>query len=188
MRKNKNSLGSSRAVSDIRRRAGRSFIGGECAARRYISSLSLSVILLFAALTPTFVAPRSAMAHKGAHGVVLQRMEAMKEMKTAVRLLDDMLKGRKMLRHERVRRALGRIEKHSGGRMTSLFPKGSAGHPSEADPAIWSNWDEFSASAARLGEASHEFSSKAKANKKTLLRQYRKLRAVCKSCHDRFRQ
>lgn len=91
-----------------------------------------------------------AYAHTGATGVVKERMDLMKSIGDSMKALTDMMRGKQSYDAKRVRELSGRIGEHGGEKMTELFPEGSLEMPSEALPAIWSDWDRFSALAEQL--------------------------------------
>lgn len=94
----------------------------------------------------------AALAHSGATGVVKDRMQAMKEMQQAVKSVTPMMSGAATYDAAALRRAAEVFRRHSGAALTAKFPKGSAGAPSEALPAIWQDWDRFADLADTLGE------------------------------------
>lgn len=92
----------------------------------------------------------AAYAHGGATGIVKERMEAMESMGDAVKKLAAMMRGETEYDAATIRAEAETIRQHAGQAITSLFPEGSDGGPSEAKPGIWSNWDEFTALAMQL--------------------------------------
>ena len=98
--------------------------------------------LVAALLLAGFVGAGPALAHKGAHGVVKQRMKAMKRMEKRLRLLNAMVKGRAAFDGRAVRERARIIREHAS-RIPSLFPPGTHAHPSEASPSIWQHFDDF---------------------------------------------
>lgn len=92
----------------------------------------------------------SALAHSGATGVVKERMDAMKGMQEAVKTITPMFSGQANYDAAAVRSAAAEIAGHAGAAMTSTFPEGTTGHPSEARPEIWTDWDDFQALANQL--------------------------------------
>ena len=92
----------------------------------------------------------SALAHSGATGVVKERMDAMKGMQEAVKSITPMFSGQATYDADGVRAAAADIAGHAGDAMTSKFTEGTTGHPSEARPEIWSDWDDFEALADQL--------------------------------------
>jgi cytochrome c556 len=107
-------------------------------------------ITVIAAMIATSTAV-AAFAHGGAAGIVKERMDAMANMGKAVKAVTPMMRGEVAYDADAVRQAAETFSRHAGEAMTSLFPEGSEGAPSEAKEAIWSKWDEFSALADQLG-------------------------------------
>lgn len=95
----------------------------------------------------------AALAHSEASGVVKDRMEAMEEMRDAVKRVAPMMSGAAAYDPQAVREAARVIEGHSGDALKSLFPEGSIQPSSEARPVIWSDWPRFSDLADALGIA-----------------------------------
>lgn len=87
--------------------------------------------------------PLSALAHGGATGIVKERMDAMEDMKGAMKTVSDMFKGKIPYEAVQVRVAAETINMHAGENLTKLFPKGSLHHPTEAKAEIWQEWDRF---------------------------------------------
>ncbi|MCX2725732.1 c-type cytochrome [Roseibium salinum] len=92
-----------------------------------------------------------AVAHSGATGVVMERMEKMKMMGDVVKSLSAMMRGETTYDPAAVRKGAAVIRSHSGDALTDLFPEGSLQEVSEAKPAIWSDWQTFSNLADQLG-------------------------------------
>ena len=69
---------------------------------------------------------------------------------SAMKALTAMMRGKQAYDAERVKASAKTIAGHGGESMTSLFPEGSLKHPSRAKPAIWADWDRFSALATQL--------------------------------------
>jgi len=111
----------------------------------------LSHIALFsAAIVLSGGAYFDAFAHKGATGIVKDRMHVMKGMADNLKLLTKMLDGDIPYDRSKAEAAAASIEEHGGKAMTKMFPKGSLKKPTEAIPKIWENWDDFEASAMRM--------------------------------------
>ncbi|GAA5064907.1 cytochrome c [Roseibacterium beibuensis] len=96
------------------------------------------------------VAGAAALAHTGATGVVLERMDGMQAMGDAVQAVAPMMRGEREYDADALRSAAETIEAHSGSAMTDLFPEGSYGAPSEARDLIWEEWDRFAALAEQM--------------------------------------
>lgn len=105
---------------------------------------------LLAAFVATGLAA-GALAHGGATGIVKERMDAMMAMGKAVKAVTPMMSGAAPYDAETMRAAARTFQEHSGEAMTSLFPEGSGGMPSEAKATIWSDWEGFAALAEQLG-------------------------------------
>jgi len=90
------------------------------------------------------------MAHGGASGIVMERMDLMKEMKTSMKSMSAMFSGKAEYDEAVVKEAARAIERNSGEAMTKLFPEGSLHGPTEAKPEIWQEWDRFAALADQL--------------------------------------
>jgi len=82
------------------------------------------------------------LAHKGATGIVKERMDAMKSLKEDMKAISDMLRGRTAYKGDEVQWRADRIKAHSRD-FERLFPSGSNAGPSEASPRIWSEWSRF---------------------------------------------
>jgi len=98
----------------------------------------------------------SALAHSGATGVVLERMNGMMMLAEQVKSLNLMLVGNTELDRAKAAIAAEMISKHAGSAMLDLFPEGSIEGPSVAKAEIWERWSEFEALAQRLGELGDE--------------------------------
>ncbi|WP_222223290.1 c-type cytochrome [Marinobacterium arenosum] len=96
--------------------------------------------VLACSLTVTSVA---AVAHGGASGVVKERMETMKEMKTSMKSLSAMFSGKAAYDPDEVREAALVLQRNSGDALTRLFPEGSLHKPTEAKEIIWQEWRRF---------------------------------------------
>jgi cytochrome c556 len=91
-----------------------------------------------------------AFAHGAATGIVKERMDAMTEMKDAVKTLTAIMRGETAYDAGTVKKEADTIRSHAGEAMTKLFPADGDNMSSEAKPEIWSDWDGFSALAERL--------------------------------------
>ena len=93
----------------------------------------------------------TAFAHGGATGIVKDRMDAMAEMGKAVKAVTPMMRGEAAYDADVLRQAAATFSRHAGEAMTQLFPEGTGGAPSEAKETVWTQWEEFSELAERLG-------------------------------------
>ncbi|WP_068117886.1 c-type cytochrome [Tropicimonas marinistellae] len=92
----------------------------------------------------------AALAHGGATGVVKERMDGMSAMADVMKALAPMMQGTVAYDADAVRAGAAKIAEHSGEALTSKFPEGTDGMPSEAKPEIWQDWDAFSGLAQQL--------------------------------------
>ena len=105
----------------------------------------------------------SAWSHDEAHGVVKERMDLMDNLKSAMKSLKPIMRGKKVYNVDTVKKNALVIFHNAGGNMTKLFPEGSLQKPSEASPSIWKQWQEFQRIAnklKRLGQALHDVAEK----------------------------
>ena len=143
-----------------------------------------------------------ASAHGGATGIIKQRMDAMEEIKHALKALQSTLPDAEedeTARQQAVQ-AAALIRDRAGKHMTHLFPPGSLEKPSEAVLAIWQEWPAFQASAEELHATANALAAvlsgtEAKADSVppdlrglSPAALFERTAATCKSCHDKFRQ
>ena len=97
-----------------------------------------------------FAVATVAMAHNGASGVVLDRMNSMTAMRDTVAELAPMMQGALPYDAFIVSEGAAVIAGHAGETMLSLFPEGSLEGVTYAKPEIWSNWQDFAALAEEM--------------------------------------
>ncbi len=88
-------------------------------------------------------------AHKGASGIVKQRMDSMKSIAAEMKKLKAMLFKDGAIDTKQVRQSAKVIKRHAN-QTPRLFPKGSLKHPSEASVTIWKNFKGFESEAVKL--------------------------------------
>lgn len=125
----------------------------------------------------------TALAHKGAHGIVKQRMKEMMRMEKRLRLVNAMAQGRAAFDARALRERAGAIRKHAM-RIPELFPPGTHAHPSEASPTIWQHFDDFRKRAAALRDAADALAA---ATPETLPRAMEAVKRTCRGCHEKYR-
>ena len=139
-------------------------------------------------LTFVFLLPVAALAHSGATGIVKERMDLMKEVGRATKVIAEMIRGRRDYDAAGLKGAALAVAGHGGAKMLATFPEGSLDHPTEALPVIWTDWERFRGLAVELeaaalavadGAAQGPGGPSAEAAKRML--------ATCKQCHDAFR-
>ncbi|MEM9633963.1 MAG: cytochrome c [Pseudomonadota bacterium] len=131
----------------------------------------------------------AAWAHGGATGIVKERMDAMSAIGKSVKSIGEMLKGKAPYDLVTIETASEAIAEHGGTALTNLFPEGSLQTPTEASPAIWTDWTKFSEMAGRLQSSALDLKTLAGqgADKKAVAGAFGKIAATCKSCHEAFR-
>lgn len=145
---------------------------------RFATSLALAGAILIAT---------AAIAHEGATGVVKVRMDAMSE------IADDMKLIGRGLRSGTLDAAAGadaanRIAAHAAD-IPEQFREPNTDHPSEALPAIWDEFERFSAIAGELEVHAAAFvvEAGAGADSDDLNAAFRLMGATCSACHEDFR-
>ena len=95
-----------------------------------------------------------AVAHSGATGIVLERMNGMTAMRDLIRDLTPMMQGTVPYDPIQVSEAGYVIASHAGETMRTLFPNGSLVGVTYAKPNIWAEWNDFAALADELRDYS----------------------------------
>ncbi|MEQ9635980.1 MAG: cytochrome c [Devosia marina] len=113
----------------------------------YLGPLACGILLIGAI---------SALGHNGATGIVGERMMGMMMLSEQVKALAPIASSPGQGDEETVIAAAEMIAMHAGPAMTDLFPPDSIEPPSEAKPAIWARWEEFSQLADQLGMLGEE--------------------------------
>jgi cytochrome c556 len=109
--------------------------------------MNLRTLTLAACVT---VIATVAVAHKGATGVLLERMQGMMAMGKATKEIAPMMRGQQDYEAARASEYAAVLRTHSGDAMLALFPEGLNAAPSVAKDEIWTNWAEFEEMANEL--------------------------------------
>lgn len=149
-------------------------------ARRLLSSIGLVMALTLLAFAPL------AVAHEKATGVVKERMDLMDSQKDAMKVIGNMVKGKTPLDAPKAAEAARDIET-TAQKIHGLFPEGSTGHPSDAKPEIWTNWDEFTGDADKLHAAAKTLADALEAGSPDWKGDFKTVIDACKRCHKSFR-
>ena len=140
---------------------------------------------LFVAFTSILSSPPTALAHKGATGIVKERMDKFEASEKATK---------------RVKQALSRgdttivtIEAEFlvkwAREMESYFPENSNQPPSEAKVEIWLQWDDFVGAIQSFDKAAQALIDAAETqNPRAIDGAFKEMVRSCKSCHQRFRE
>ncbi|WP_446830411.1 c-type cytochrome [Candidatus Foliamicus sp.] len=105
------------------------------------------------ALVAGGLAAGGAYAHEGLTGVAHERHELMESMADAMQSMGNMVRGIEEYNADRMRTLAGEIAAAGGDKLVSLFPEGSYDPAGEALPAIWEDFERFSALSQDLTEA-----------------------------------
>ena len=128
-----------------------------------------------------------AFAHEGhehATGVVRERMELMTSMG------QRMLASSKRLRANKELESItndARAIHELASKITAQFPPGSTQFPTAAKPAIWQEWDDFTAKAKRLETKSEKLMNANTRDGDALRAQFRAVAFTCDGCHEKYR-
>ncbi len=126
-------------------------------------------------------------AHKGAKGIVMERMMSMKSMGDGMKSIAAMVTGKAPYDANKTKAISAEIEKHATA-IPKQFPKGSIKGPSEALPAIWQDWDDFKGHADDLAKLAGQLASSAENGKTVALGLFAKMGKTCSGCHQDYRQ
>ena len=125
-----------------------------------------------------------ALAHKGATGIVKERMDQFKASQQALKQIFAATKQGDL----QLVIPLAEQLKVWAVKMPDYFPAGSDHSPSEAAPAIWTDFDGFRAAASRHAEAASELMIAANSGDvSATATAARTLASTCKSCHQSYR-
>ena len=145
-----------------------------------ISRFTLLASLALVAFVPL------ALAHKGATGVVKERMDLMDSQKDAMKVLGLMAKGKTPFDAAKAAEAAREIET-TAVKIPELFPEGSSGGHSEAKPEVWTKWDEFTGDTEALQAAAKTLATVLDAGSPDWKADFQKVTDACKTCHKTFR-
>lgn len=130
----------------------------------------------------------TAFAHTGATGIVKERMDAMSDIGKSMKTIGAFLKGERPYDASVTKAAAETIGGHAK-HVPHLFPKGSTKKPSEALPAIWEDWKQFTTIAADMEAAAKALAEAADGAKDAngIKPMFASLGQTCKACHQKFR-
>ena len=129
----------------------------------------------------------AALAHSGVNNAaVLARMESMKRTGDAMKVLGDMAKGTTAFDSVAARTAADKIAVEAG-RTADLFELPEMDPKSEALPAIWQTFDDFTAKATTLEDTARGLSTSL-TSAEDLGPALASLGGTCKTCHTAYRE
>ena len=144
-------------------------------------SIKRSSVLLAA----TLLLCSAATAHEEATGIVKERMDLMERQRDDMKIIGDMAKEKTPFDAAKAGAAARDIGETSK-KIPELFPEGSGGHPSEALPSVWQDFDRFSKLAGDL-ETKAQALDQAIAGGGDWKPQFHAVTDGCKACHQDFR-
>jgi cytochrome c556 len=122
--------------------------------------------------------------HKHATGVVRERMEMMTDMGKRLLATSKRLRANQDL--ESVTNDARAIHELAS-KIIALFPPGSTQSPTAAKPAVWQEWDDFTAKAKSLEKESERLMNTNAKDGDALRAQFRAVAFTCDGCHEKFR-
>ena len=144
-----------------------------------MSRLTALFTLILIAIPATFV-----FAHSGAQGIVKERMDMFKKNQNNLKAIKSHIRSGDY----------GSIIKLSDEirdwavKMTEYFPEGSNEKPSEASPAIWTDFGGFKNAAMKNETAAKQLIAAAKSeDQKAVIDGFKAVAASCKSCHKSYK-
>ena len=142
-----------------------------------------ALIALISALLCLFAA--QSFAHKGATGIVKERMDKFSEARGQMKQMRGALQANSLDIVVEITSDMRQWAKD----MPHAFPTGSDMAPSEALPAIWDDKDGFAQAIAAYDEAIIALQQAALLNDKPLaLKKFRALGQACSNCHETYRR
>ena len=130
-----------------------------------------------------------AFAHSGATGIVKERMDVMKDIGAQMKIVSRMIRGQRAFDKAAAMKAAETIAAHAQ-EIPALFPENSTDHPSEALPAIWSDWDKFIALSEAMNRNAMALAGAAESatDAAGLRKKFSEIRRNCSACHEQFRK
>ena len=147
--------------------------------------LEATTLSAIAALALSLSSPPSALAHKGAMGIVKERMDKFEASEKATkRIKQAFSRG-----DTAVVTAEAELLVSWAREMESYFPENSNQTPSEASDEIWLKWDGFVGAIQSFENASKSLMDAAASEDPRAMRgAFREMTKSCKSCHQQFRE
>jgi cytochrome c556 len=139
--------------------------------------------LFRAAFTAAFLIGSLALAQEAATGVVAERMEAMKQITSHMKALDQAMRSEDSSVTSKMREHAEQI--HG---LTGLFPVGSGHGHTEAKPEIWTHSEEFERIAKSFDVACEElFLAAQSGDRQAMELHFKAVTAACSECHEKVR-
>ena len=129
------------------------------------------------------------LAHKGATGVVKERMDGMSAMKEAMAVIGNMLKGKTDFDSSLSTNAVNEIKFHAES-MNKLFPDNeeSRQHASQARIELWDEWQKFEELSQTLIMTANELQNMiASVDQDKITSAFQQVGKACSECHRNYR-
>ena len=123
--------------------------------------LGLAIVLTGVGLAGLLALSHPVWAHTGATGIVKQRMDLMKSIGQSMKMLTEMMRGKRPYDKALAVKLATSLSEHSKKIDKAMFPQGSNKPPSEALPIIWEDWAGFEKIAKDLEAQSAELANAA---------------------------
>ncbi len=150
-----------------------------------MSKLKATASCAIAAFTLSLTSPPAALAHKGAMGIVKERMDKFEASEKATKRIKQALSRGDTA----VVTAEAKILVSWAREMESYFPENSNPPPSEAKNEIWLQWDKFVGAIQSFDNAAQALIKASAAEDPRAIRgAFRDMTKSCKSCHQQFRE
>lgn len=130
-----------------------------------------------------------ALAHGGATGIVLERMEEMKSIGQAMKTIAAQAKGERDFDQAAIRESAAAIEGHAR-KAATLFPdtpKSRNGARTEATPAVWAERERFDELMDELRRDAGKLAARPDLSREALGPALAGLAQTCKTCHETYR-
>ena len=147
--------------------------------------LKATALCAISALALSLSSPPAVLAHKGAMGIVKERMDKFKASEKATKRIQQAL--------SRGDTAMVMAEAEFlvslASEMDSYFPENSNQSPSEAKDEIWLQWDDFVGAIQSFENASTALiDAAATEDPRAMDSAFSDMTKSCKSCHQQFRE
>ena len=138
-----------------------------------------------AVFTGTLALSANTLAHKGAMGIVKERMDRFKDSEKATKTIKQAISRGDA---KRVRTEANNLLSWSR-EMETYFPLKTNQAPSEARDEIWLMWDDFLVAIQSFDDAAQALVDAADSGDSgTIGEAFKDLTQSCKSCHEQFRK
>ena len=147
--------------------------------------LTATISCVVAALTLSLSSPPAALAHKGAIGIVKERMDKFEASEKATKRIKQALSRGDTA----VVMAEAEFLVSWASEMDSYFPENSNQSPSEAKDEIWLQWDDFVGAIQSFDQAAQALiDAAATKDPRAMGSAFKEMTKSCKSCHQQFRE